>query len=110
MALDGIRKLHSTTACSGGVVSLLCNLSGGHTRGIEREVERGGEPGREERRHVANCVVLSISGCVNLLIVVMAISHMQLLQFSCDMISCTRISVRVGVNSIGSISGASRFF
>jgi hypothetical protein len=40
MALNRIRKLRSTTACSGGVVSLLCSPSGGHVRGKgEREEE-----------------------------------------------------------------------
>jgi hypothetical protein len=48
MALGGIRKLHSTTACGGGVISILCSPSGGHAREREREmeVERGGAPGR----------------------------------------------------------------
>jgi hypothetical protein len=39
MVSDRIRKLHSTRACSGGVVSFLRNPSGGHMRG---RGERGG--------------------------------------------------------------------
>jgi hypothetical protein len=40
MALDGIQKLRNTTACRGGVVSLVRSPSGGHARGREKEVER----------------------------------------------------------------------
>jgi hypothetical protein len=46
MASDQFWKLRSTTACSGGVVSLLCSPSRGHTRG---RIERGGEGGAPRR-------------------------------------------------------------
>jgi hypothetical protein len=52
----------------------------------------------------------SATNCVNLFISIVEISHMKLLQFSYDVISCTRISVPVCVDSIGSIGGIDRFF
>jgi hypothetical protein len=42
MALDGIQKLHSTTACSGGEMSNLCSPSGGHARKRERRAAAKG--------------------------------------------------------------------
>jgi hypothetical protein len=57
MTLDGIRKLHNTTACSGGVVSLLRSPSGGMREGDDREVEVGGAPGRRESSKARGCVV-----------------------------------------------------
>jgi hypothetical protein len=54
MALDRIRKLHSTTTCSGGVISILHSPSGSRAGERERwwrvaaKVERGGTPGGGE--------------------------------------------------------------
>jgi hypothetical protein len=39
----GIRKLHSTTACSGGVISHLCSPSSGHAGEREGAGRRSGE-------------------------------------------------------------------
>jgi hypothetical protein len=45
MALDGIRKLCSTTTCSGGVISILHSPWGSHAG--ERGVEEGNNQGEE---------------------------------------------------------------
>jgi hypothetical protein len=47
MALDGIRKLCSTTACGGGVISILHSPLGSHVGEREREVEEAGDQGEK---------------------------------------------------------------
>jgi hypothetical protein len=50
------------------------------------------------------------TSCVNLFIAIVVVSYMQIIQFTYDMISCTRIGVPVCVNTIITNGSTNRFF